>query len=76
MFLWTYVCFYEAHINFLDARILGSDTKSDKNLYCCFIIKTHYSYFIMGKLGKRCEGAGVGEGDQSKWNQGEIIKIT
>ena len=32
-----------------------------KNLYYCFSTKTHYSSFIIGVLGMRCEETGAGE---------------
>ena len=47
-----------------------------KKLYWYFSTKYQYWYLIIGKLGRRCEGAGVGEGDLSKWNQGKIIEIS
>ena len=47
-----------------------------KNLYCCFSTKTQHSSLVIKKLGRRCEGAGVDEGDLSKWNQEEIIEIS
>ena len=56
-----------------DVSILKVTTNS---LYCCFSTKTQCSSLVIKKLGRRCEGTGIDEGDLSKWNQEEIIEIS